>query len=433
MIKTIYNTLKSSNIFLTGGAGVGKSHLTKEIISIYKSERKNIVVLGSTGISAVGIGGMSIHSFFKFGICDDFDSLSLLDKKQKSALKELAKIIENIDLLVIDEISMVSAALMEMIYLRLVAYNFKGKVLIVGDFYQLPPVSKPKDDALMSFCYAFESSAWHALKLVNIELTKPKRTQDHALYSALSSLRVGVVDERVSDYLSSHLSSHILMDSTILYGTNAPADALNAKRLSQIDSPLITINAITTIHDTTLSDEAVQRWLANINAPQELNIKIGASVMILCNKYGEYYNGEQGTITKIANIDGVIEAIEVTKRDGKVIVLEPFTYSLSVYESQDDEIKERVRAKFTQFPLKLAYAITIHKSQGMSIDRLTCDLNHIFANGQLYVALSRATNTQNLFIIYSKTQNFKEYLKKVVKIDKKIQDFYANQNFIKEK
>jgi ATP-dependent exoDNAse (exonuclease V) alpha subunit len=157
--------------------------------------------------------------------------------------------------------------------------------------------------------------------------------------------------------------------------------------------------------------------------------------MFLCNKWGEYYNGEQGIIKNINKDDnGVVVSISVLKDSGNIADVEPFTYSLFEYEKDDEGgIKEKLRAEFTQFPLKLAYAITIHKSQGMSIRRLVCDLNNIFANGQLYVALSRAISWNDLSIIYTRKRDFYSYLKSVVNIDKCVARFYEKENFIKER
>ncbi|MBR4097846.1 MAG: AAA family ATPase, partial [Campylobacter sp.] len=187
MLNHILKLLEEHNIFLTGGGGVGKSYTTKEILRIYKSNNKNVVALGSTGISAVALGGVSIHSFFKFGLCADFLELKALDAKQKGKLKELFDIIKNIDLLIIDEISMVSADLMEMISLRLMQGEFKGRLMVVGDFYQLPPVKRQKDDmVLIKFNYAFDSTAWYNFKFKNIELVISKRTSDTQFYSMLS-------------------------------------------------------------------------------------------------------------------------------------------------------------------------------------------------------------------------------------------------------
>ena len=396
MLNHILELLKEHNIFLTGGGGVGKSYMTAEIMHIYSKNNKRVVALGSTGISAVGIGGVSIHSFFKFGICSNYLELNLFDKKQKDKLKELFNIIKNIDLLIIDEISMVSADLMEMIWLRLMQGSFSGRVMVVGDFYQLPPVKKQDSVGLFNFNYAFSSTAWYNLKFINIELVVSKRTSDMQFYSMLSRLRLGIIDSEIYRALSSKITNTIPNDSIILFGRNIEADMLNAKKLAQIQNPLVKIKANEKIYDDNLHKNAYDKWVNNLNALRELEIKKDAKVMFLCNKWGEYYNGEQG------------------KKDGQ-------------------DIKENIRAEFVQFPLKLAYAITIHKSQGMSIKRLVCNLNHIFANGQLYVALSRAISWDELGIIYTRSKDFYSYLKSVVNIDQSVNEFYAKEKFIREK
>lgn len=436
MLNHILKLLEEHNIFLTGGGGVGKSYTTKEILRIYKSNNKNVVALGSTGISAVALGGVSIHSFFKFGLCADFLELKALDAKQKGKLKELFDIIKNIDLLIIDEISMVSADLMEMISLRLIQGEFKGRLMVVGDFYQLPPVKRQKDDmALIKFNYAFDSTAWYNFKFKNIELVISKRTSDTQFYSMLSRIRLGNIDAEIYKKLSSKITNEIAKDSVILYGRNAEADALNAKKLAQIPNPLETISASGRVYDETLQNDAYTKWINNLNVLSELKIKIGARVMFLCNKWGEYYNGEQGIIKNINKDDnGAVVSISVLKDSGDIADVEPFTYSLFEYEKDNEGgIKEKLRAEFTQFPLKLAYAITIHKSQGMSIRRLVCDLNNIFANGQLYVVLSRAISWNDLSIIYTRKRDFYSYLKSVVNIDKCVARFYEKENFIKER
>lgn len=436
MLNHILELLIEHNIFLTGGGGVGKSYTTKEVMRIYKSNGKNIVALGSTGISAVGIGGVSIHSFFKFGLCSDYLELKALDAKQKGKLKELFDIIKNIDLLIIDEISMVSADLMEMIALRLMQGNFKGRVMVVGDFYQLPPVRRQKDEmALLKFNYAFDSTAWYNFKFKNIELVVSKRTSDLEFYSMLSRIRLGIIDAQIYKSLSSKITNKIAEDSVILYGRNAEADALNTKKLAQIPNPLEIISASGRVYDESLQKDAYDKWVNNLNVLSDLQIKIGARVMFLCNKWGEYYNGEQGIIQKIKKDDsGAVVSISVLKDSSECVDVEPFTYSLFEYEKDGDGgIREKLRAEFTQFPLKLAYAITIHKSQGMSIKHLVCDLNNIFANGQLYVALSRAISWSDLNIIYTRKRDFYAYLKSVVSIDKSVAEFYQKEKFIKEK
>ena len=433
MLNCIIELLGNNNLFLTGGGGVGKSYTTKEIMRIYKDNGKDIVALGSTGISAVGIGGVTIHSFFKFGLCANHMELKALDLKQKSKLKELFDIIKNIDLLIIDEISMVSAELMEMINYRLIQGNFKGRVMVVGDFYQLPPVKKQDDGSLMSFCYAFDSTAWHNLKFKNVELVVSKRTSDIKFYSMLSRIRLGIIDDEIYQNLRSKITNVIPEDSIVLFGKNAQADMLNAKRLAQIPNPLISLKASGEIYDENLDKNAYERWVNSLNVLSDLQIKIDARIMFLSNKRGEYYNGEQGIIKELNSDDGGnIVSISVLKDSGEMAQVEPFTYSLIEYERDGESINERLRAEFTQFPLKLAYAITIHKSQGMSIDRLVCNLDNIFANGQLYVALSRAISWDNLQIVYTNSRDFGSYLKSVVNIDNSVKEFYLKEKFIRE-
>ena len=138
----VIKILEQDNLFLTGGAGVGKSYLTKQITRYYHAEKRQVVVLGSTGISAVNVGGQTIHSFFIFGIASNFEELEKSERYNKSRVKELNKILKKLDLLIIDEISMVSANLMDMILFRLRNGGFRGKLMVVGDFYQLSPVQK---------------------------------------------------------------------------------------------------------------------------------------------------------------------------------------------------------------------------------------------------------------------------------------------------
>ena len=433
MLNYIIELLENSNIFLTGGGGVGKSYTTKEIMRIYRSNGKNIIALGSTGISAVGIGGVSIHSFFKFGLCGNYSELMALDNKQKGRLKELFDIIKNIDLLIIDEISMVSADLMEMIYYRLIQGSFNGRVMVVGDFYQLPPVKKQDSSSLMSFCYAFESTAWYNFKFKNVELVVSKRTSDMRFYSMLSRIRLGIIDDEIYQSLKSKITDIIPSDSIVLFGNNAQADMLNIKKLSQIPNPLISIKASSKVYDENLHISAYDKWVNSLNVLSDLQIKKDARVMFLTNKWGEYYNGEQGIIKDVNIADnGDIISINVLKDSGEIAEVEPFTYSLFEYEKDGDSINERLRAEFTQFPLKLAYAITIHKSQGMSIERLVCNLNNIFANGQLYVALSRAISWSDLSIVYTKSMDFYSYLKSVVNVGKSVSEFYSKEKFIRE-
>ena len=433
MLNQLLEILERSNVFLTGRGGVGKSHLTQAVIKHYKSELKNVVVLGSTGIAAVNVGGVSVHSFFKFGICSNLEELRGYDRKQRGKLGELKKMLDVCDLIVIDEISMISAGLMDMIYYRLMSSKFVGRVMLVGDFYQLPPVRKNGEDggSLFKFLYAFNSSSWREFEFKNIELVVSKRTKDKKFYDILSMLRVGRLSEEVFAYIENLRVPSVQVDddTSVLFGRNYEADELNNKMLSKLPAQLERAEALVEIYDENLNENALDRWIANLYAPEILNIKIGAKVIFTVNKWGEYYNGERGQIMQILKEGGEIKSVIVQKANGEIVEVERARFDMSEFVMEGEHLQERSRASLTQFPLKLAYAITIHKSQGMSIENLVCDLNHIFANGQLYVALSRAIDPKKLKIFYDKSRPFREYLQSVVKIDEEVEKFYIENKF----
>lgn len=442
MIDELINLLKTQNIFLTGGAGVGKSYAVSKIINYYKSKNLGVVALGSTGISAVNIGGLTVHSFFGFGICKNKDELKNYDKgkKAKEKLKNLKNILDKTKLIIIDEISMISADLFEMIYLRLINLSYKGRIMVVGDFYQLPPIIKDKNFNLFNVgIYAFSSYAWEMMKFTNIELTKPKRTKNLEFYSVLSRIRVGKISFEISKYLQNFVDNKFTpnQDETVIFGRNKEANELNSFMLKSINSPLLKHYGTFEVEDKNLNSQKIQKWINNLNVPVIFEFKIGARVIFTINKYkniideSEFFNGEQGVIKDvILENDGEISSIIVQKNSGEIVEVKPNSYDFGEYENSGDELVYNIMASFYQFPLRLAYAITIHKSQGMSIEKLTCDLSHIFAEGQLYVALSRATNPENLKIIYKKNENFYSYLNKVVKNHKDVDEFYKKTDFI---
>ena len=148
MLQNILKILQSQNIFLTGGGGVGKSFTTMQIISHYKLNGQKVIALGSTGIAAVGIGGVTLHSFFCLGICQNYDELRVQDRKksQKERVEKLAKILKNTSLIIIDEISMILPNVLDLVYFRLTTLGFCGRVMVVGDFFQLPPVFRNGSD-----------------------------------------------------------------------------------------------------------------------------------------------------------------------------------------------------------------------------------------------------------------------------------------------
>lgn len=440
MIERILEILNSDNLFLTGGGGVGKSFATRTVIDRYRSVGKNVVVLGSTGISAVNIGGVTIHSFFSFGICKDSSELAGYDKGRgaKRRLADLKEMLPKTDLIVIDEISMVSGALFDMIYFRLSNLGFNGKLMAVGDFYQLPPVARVDERSLFSSRYAFSSYSWGLMRFVNVEFITSKRTKDLEFYEILSSLRVGKIDSKISNYLSKFVSKNLTLngEKTVLFGRNIDADMLNKSMLDKLNTPLEKFVAGYDIHDKNLKSERFAKWVENLNVPTTFEFKVGAKVIFTANRYKSpfndvsFYNGEQGVIDSVKKDKEQILSIKIVKNSGEVVEITPNSYDLGEFRLRDGEPSYEILASFYQFPLRLAYGITIHKSQGMSIENLTCNLNNIFAEGQLYVALSRATSPENLSIIYSRSGDFGNYLSRVVKVSSEVKLFYEKETFI---
>lgn len=182
--------------------------------------------------------------------------------------------------------------------------------------------------------------------------------------------------------------------------------------------------------DENLSDGQFMAWVSGLGILEELKIKVGARIIFCMNNFEQnYYNGEQGIIEDIVEDErGIL--LQIMKNNGQMILLEPYIFELSEFKEEGEELDLNIRASVVQYPIKLAYAITIHKSQGMSIEKLVCDIDHIFENGQLYVALSRATNPQSLKILYSKNWDFRSYFERALKFDENVSCFYKENDFI---
>lgn len=438
ILDRLIEKLKYNNVFLTGGAGVGKSFLTMELIKEYRQQGKIVIVLGSSAISAFNIGGVTLHSFFAFKRCKNYDELYYEDRKQKDKIEKLKRVLKQCDLLVIDEISMVSASLMEMIYYRLIRSEFNGKILLVGDFFQLPPVvnfNTQINNLFQASLYAFSSQAWKDFNFTNVMLTLAKRTSDRQFYEYLFYLRMGILKQETLDFFKKMLiKKENLLEYTntytLLCSTNKKANQINERKLNLLDGKEYVFNSKSEKLDGLLDDKIYHQWINSLNSLEVLKLKIGAKI-IFCvnNKEENYYNGEQGVVIDFIYEDEK-EYILIEKNNGEQLKIRPYEYTFEEYEINDDKIEVKIRAKFIQFPIKLAYAITIHKSQGMSIDYLICDIDGIFEKGQLYVCLSRAVNPCNLKIVYNCKIPFEDYFLKILKIDKEVRQFYMEEKFI---
>jgi ATP-dependent exoDNAse (exonuclease V) alpha subunit len=424
-IKLVLNHLKKRNVFLTGGAGVGKSYATNEIIHHYRSQSDTqVVALGSTGISAVNIGGFTIHSFFAFGISNNFEELDANDKRNRNRLTELKKILKVTELIIIDEISMVSSTMMEMIDYRLNSLGYLGKLLFVGDFFQLPPIQKygqKNSDLFGDRLYAFESDAWRSFNPTIIELTEMKRTDDAEFTHILHKVRVGQCDRAVEEYMLKLTTTQIKdKNPTHLFGRNLEVSSMNREKLDAVDEDEHIFFAQTETLHGKVHQKRLMSWKKMLPVEEQLILKIGVPILFTINKWGKYANGERGIIQKIE------DDYLIVKKDDIFIRVERYDFDLLEMKSDKKGKIESIKlATLSQFPLKLAYAVTIHKSQGMSIDNLVCNVDNIFAPSQFYVAISRAINPKNLRLEFNRG-DLRAYLQRMVRVDPRVTQYYLN-------
>jgi len=381
---TTLNILKiGKNVFMTGSAGTGKTYILNQFIFYLKSRKIVPTIVAPTGIAASHLQGQTIHSFFSLGIRDivDYDYIeSLLEKKYLQTRFSKLKV------LIIDEISMVSPEIFTSIDMILRAFKnnnnpFGGvQVVLSGDFFQLPPISKFQKDKR----FAWQSPSWKELQLKTSYLEKKFRQDDNVLISILDEIRAGDVSSNSYDILNSrhHKELDIDFTPTKLYTHNIDVDRINNDELNKIDNPLHsfryksegTANNITKIFKSSLVLE-------------EIKLKKDAVVMFIknSNELG-YVNGTTGVVI---GFDEETSLPIVKTSNGSIIKTKLEDWSM-------ENSNGNVVAKVSQVPLKLAWAITIHKSQGMTLDSAEIDLSKTFEVGQGYVALSRIKNIDGL-------------------------------------
>ena len=416
----LLNILNSKNVFLSGGAGVGKSYLTSRVVADMQAKNKNVIPLGSTGISAVNIGGYTLHSFFIFGLAKSLEELKASDKKSRSRISELKKILKHTDLIIIDEISMVSARLMDMIYYRLNSLNYSGKLMVVGDFYQLPPVTKnssSNDKLFKEEIYAFESSAWLRFDFEPVILKEVKRTSDYEFIDILAKIRKGDCSLEVKSYLTKLIDNTLPkeIEPTYLFGKNIQADSMNREKLFKLDGQEALYFWNIANHKN-VHEKRLDTWSKSLPVLDCLHIKVGAPVIFTVNQWGKYVNGQRGVVVSMDEEDIVVRS------NGRDITIAQHDFEMT--ELNSETLEPEVVATISQYPIKLAYAITIHKSQGMSLESLVCNLDNLFAPSQLYVAISRAIEPKLLKIEYSRS-DFASYLSRVIVKNEIVDNFYA--------
>lgn len=380
------------HIFVTGRAGTGKSTLLNHLA--YNTD-KQIVICAPTGVAALNVGGQTIHSLFRLPIGVIADHA--IDQSD-----ELKKLLNTIDTLVIDEVSMVNADLLDAIDRALRQARQKKsdpfggvQLVLFGDPYQLAPVPGSTEerqyfaDAYRSMWF-FDAKVWLETSLRIVELVDVHRQHESEFRYMLNAVRHGMVTREIADRLNSVGARHAPADGVITLATrNDAVNRINQGALARLPGRLQTAKA-------EISGDFGGR---NHPADESLELKVGARVMFLRNDYqgqGEirWVNGSVGTVTRIA--DNV--RVEL---DGHEYEVEPATWERHrySYDAATKKLSKEVVAEFTQFPLRLAWAVTIHKSQGKTYDSAIVDLGGgAFAPGQTYVALSRITALDGLYL-----------------------------------
>ncbi|MFZ3052290.1 MAG: AAA family ATPase [Sulfuricurvum sp.] len=386
MIETALKTLETSNLFITGGAGSGKTTLTRAIIEDVKKRSLKVACLASTGMAATLIEGQTLHSFFDLGIANSQEELERNGKLD--AAKKIIKLVGSMDVIIIDEISMVSAPLLDMIRLRLLQSDFKGKLIVVGDFLQLPPVTRGNEPIY----FAFESPSWERFAFETLHLEGSFRTHEEEFLTLLESVRHASIDENSVDALDALVRPLNEDKSTItlLYGKNISAQNHNRSQLEHLNGDSIALSTYVTIHDKKMQDRDVERFMSESRLESVMLLKLGAPVLFTRNSWN-YYNGERGRILSIEE-----ECVWVKKEDGKSVKVDRVETVKSRWIEKGKSLNEEKLITLSQFPITLAFAITIHKSQGMSLADYVIETNEIFAPSQFYVALSRSVSAHRV-------------------------------------
>ncbi|OGI61551.1 hypothetical protein A2645_00800 [Candidatus Nomurabacteria bacterium RIFCSPHIGHO2_01_FULL_39_9] len=382
-----------ANVFLTGEPGSGKTHTINEYVAYLRSHDVKPAITASTGIAATHIGGHTLHSFFGLGIRNKFDKYEI---DRIANIKRIAKRILRTKVLIIDEVSMLTSDVFAAIdaVIREVLKSFEPfggiQIILVGDFFQLPPIIKNDYTEQASLIeeiksrFIFNSSAWSRLNPVTCYLSEQYRQDDPEFLSVLSAIRADKFNKSHLDLLEKRKNNSVSEDIPKLFSHNEDVDRINNEKLLKLsgEPKMFEMRSV--------GPEAL---VANLKkgclSPERLVLKIGAAVMFTKNNSKEgFVNGTLGVVVGFEK--GNNFPIIKTKDNREITVL-PMEFTI--------EDAGKALAALIQMPLRLAWAITIHKSQGMSLDGAAMDLSKVFEYGAGYVALSRVRRLSGLHLL----------------------------------